>query len=145
MAEYKSEETPIKASAEAVFKKISNLEGLKELLAKVPQDQIPADQKEMFDQIKITPDTIAFPAGPVGELTLKLTETVQPTFIRLEGVGAPVPMALMLHIHPATDISCSVQVVIDLQIPAMLKPMVSGPLNKMVEQFANMLRNLPFD
>ena len=145
MAEYKSEETPIKASAEAVFRKLSNLEGLKELLSKVPQEQIPDDQRDLFNQVHITSDTIAFPAGPVGELTLRLSETVDPTYIRLDGVGAPVPMALMLHIHPATEVSCSVQVVIDLQIPAMLKPMVSGPLNKMVSQFAFMLRNIPFD
>lgn len=145
MAEYKSEETPIKASAEAVFRKLSNLEGLKELLAKVPQDQIPADQIDLFNQVRITSDTIAFPAGPVGDITLRLSETVEPTYIRLDGVGTPVKMALMLNIHPATEVSCSVQVVIDLQIPAMLKPMVNGPLNKMVSQFAYMLRNIPFD
>lgn len=145
MAEYKSAETPIKASAEAVFNKLSNLEGLKELLSKVPQEKVPEDQRDLFNQVKITADSISFPAGPVGELTLRLTETVKPTYIRLDGVGAPVPMALMLNIHPSTEISCSVQVVIDLQIPAMLKPMVSGPLNKMVSQFAEMLRNLPFD
>lgn len=145
MAEYKSAETPIKASAEAVFKKLSNLEGLKEMLARVPEDQIPADQRSLFDQIQITPDSIAFPAGPVGNITLKLTETVEPTFIKLEGVGTPVPVALMLNIYPSTEVSCAVQVAIDLQIPAMLKPMVSGPVNKMVSQFAEMLRNLPFD
>ncbi|MDE5790145.1 MAG: hypothetical protein K2H96_02810, partial [Muribaculaceae bacterium] len=122
MAEYKSVETPIKASAEAVYRKLSNLEGLKELLSRVPEDQVPADQRDLFNQIQITPDTISFPAGPVGNLTLQLTETVEPTFIKLEGVGTPVPMALMLHIHPSTEISCSVQVEIDLQIPAMLKP-----------------------
>lgn len=145
MAEFKSNETPINASAEAVYKKLSNLEGLKELLARVPEDQIPADQYDLFNQVKITSDTLSFPAGPVGELTLRLVETVEPTFIRLEGVGAPVPMALMLHINPSTEVTCSARVVIDLQIPAMLKPMVSGPLSKMVEQFANMLRSLPYD
>ncbi|MDE6408992.1 MAG: hypothetical protein K2K81_01935 [Muribaculaceae bacterium] len=145
MAEYKSAETPVKASAEAVYKKLSNLEGLKELLSRVPEDQVPADQRELFNQIQITPDTLSFPAGPVGNLTLRLTETVEPTFIKLEGVGTPVPMALILHIYPSTEVSCSVQVVIDLHIPAMLKPMVSGPINKMVSQFAEMFRNLPFE
>lgn len=145
MAEYKSAETPLKASAEAVYRKLSNLEGLKELLTRVPENQIPADQRDLFNQIQITADTISFPAGPVGNLTLKLTEKVEPTYIRLEGVGAPVPMALMLHIHPSTEVSCSAQVEVDIKIPAMLKPMVSGPLNKMVTQFAEMLRNLPFE
>ncbi|MDE6717646.1 MAG: hypothetical protein K2J70_05560 [Muribaculaceae bacterium] len=145
MAEYKSEETPIKASAEAVFKKLSNLEGLKEMLDRVPQEQVPDDQRDLFNQVSITADTISFPAGSVGQLTLQLTETIVPTFIRFEGVGAPVAMALMLHIRPSTEVSCSVQVVIDLAIPAMLKPMISGPLNKMTEQFAQMLSKLPFD
>jgi len=145
MAEFKSEDTPIKASAEAVYKKLSNLEGLKELLSQVPEDKIPADQKQLFDQVVITADSISFPAGPVGNITLRLTETVEPTFIKLEGVGTPVPMALMLRIFPATEVSCQVRVEIDLQIPAMLKPMVSGPLKKMMEQFAQMLRNLPFE
>ena len=145
MAEYKSEVTPIKASAETVYNKLSNLEGLKQLLDKIPEDQIPADQKQLFDQIAITSDSISFPAGPVGNITLQLTQAVEPTFIKLEGVATPVPMALMLHINPSTDVSCTAQVEVDLQIPAMLKPMVSGPLKKMVEQFANMLRNLPFE
>ena len=144
MAEYKSAETPVKASADAVFNKLSNLEGLKDLLSRVPEEQVPADQRDLFNQIQITPDTISFPAGPVGNLTLQLTETVKPTFIKLEGAGTPVPMALILHIYPSPEVSCSVQVEIDLQIPAMLKPMVSGPINKMVSQFADMLRNLPF-
>ena len=144
MAEYKSAETPVKASADAVFNKLSNLEGLKDLLSRVPEEQVPADPRDLFNQFQITPDTISFPAGPVGNLTLQLTETVKPTFIKLEGAGTPVPMALILHIYPSTEVSCSVQVEIDLQIPAMLKPMVSGPINKMVSQFADMLRNLPF-
>lgn len=90
MAEYKSAETPVKASADAVFNKLSNLEGLKDLLSRVPEEQVPADQRDLFNQIQITPDTISFPAGPVGNLTLQLTETVKPTFIKLEGAGTPV-------------------------------------------------------
>lgn len=145
MAEYKSEETGLNAPAEKVFAKLSNLEGLGELLDKVPEDKIPADQKDLFHKVKITPDTIAFPAGPVGELTLRKTRTEAPVLIRLEGVGTPVPMSLTMHITPVTEISCLAQVVIDLQIPAMLKPMVNGPLKQMTEQFALMLKNIPFD
>ncbi len=145
MAEYKSEETGINAPAEKVYARLSNLEGLGELLDKVPEDKIPADQKELFHQVKITADTISFPAGPVGELNLRLTRTEAPVLIRLEGVGTPVPMSLTLHITPVTEISCLAQVVIDLQIPAMLKPMVNGPLKQMTEQFAMMLKNIPYD
>ena len=40
--------------------------------------------------------------------------------------------------------NCSANVEIDLQIPAMLKPMVNGPMKKMTTEFANMLRAVPF-
>ncbi|MBD5207344.1 MAG: SRPBCC family protein [Bacteroidales bacterium] len=145
MAEYKSEEVGINAPAQKVYDKLSNLEGLKELLAQVPEDSIPADQKDLFNQVKITSDTISFPAGPVGDLTLRKTRCEAPVLIRLEGVSTPVPISLTLHISPVTEISCTAQVDIDLQIPAMLKPMVNGPLKKMTEQFAQMLRHIPFE
>lgn len=145
MAEFKSEETPINASAEKVFGKLSNLESLGEALRNVPEDQIPADQKDLFSQVAITSDTISFPAGPIGSLTLKMTQKVEPTLIRLDGVGSPVPMSLSLRIRPVTEVSSTAMAVIDLQIPAMLKPMVSGPLNKMMSQFADMLRRIPMD
>lgn len=145
MAEFKSEETPINAPAEKVFGKLSNLESLGEALRNVPEDQIPADQKDLFDKVRITPDTISFPAGPVGDLTLQMTRRESPSLIQLEGVGSPVPMTLSLRIRPITEVNCTAQAAIDLQIPAMLKPMVSGPLNKMMSQFADMLRRIPMD
>lgn len=144
MAEYKSEETVLRANAQTVFNKLSNLEGLGEMLTRVPADQVPEDQRQMLSQVKVTSDSISFPAGPVGDLTLRVSELVDPTLIKLEGVGTPVPMAMMMHIIPVDDTSCRAQVEVDLQIPAMLKPMVSGPLKKMVAQFAEMLHNIPF-
>lgn len=145
MADFKSKETVLNANADAVYKKLSNLEGLGKMLSEIPEDKVPADQKEMLAQVKVTPDSISFPAGPAGNLTMKLAECVEPTLIRLEGVDAPVPMSMSMHIFPIDDHACQAQVEVNLQIPAMLKPMVSGPLNKLVEQFAQMLHNIPFE
>lgn len=145
MAEFKSDDTPINAPAETVFERFSNLENLGEMLKNVPGDQIPPDQKELFNQITITPDSISFPAGPVGNLTLRQSRVEKPSLIEFVGVGSPVPMSLSMRIRPVTEVTSSAQVSIDLQIPAMLKPMVSGPLNKMVGQFADMLRRMPMD
>lgn len=145
MAEYKSEETLLLAPAEKVFKKLSNLEGLSEMLTNIPEEKVSDEHRQLLNDVKVTADTISFPAGPVGNLTLRLTRLVEPTLILLEAVDAPVPMSLALNIFPIDEVSCKAQVVIDLQIPAMLKPMVSGPLNKMTAQFAQMLRNIPFD
>lgn len=143
MATYKSPEVTLQAPAEAVYAKLTNLENLRELLKNVPEDKIPADKKEMFDNIVITSDSITVPGGPVGALTFKVTKKEEPTLIALSGEGAPVPMGLALHITPDGSVS-KARAVIDLEIPAMLKPMVNGPLQKMADQFGDVLKAIPF-
>lgn len=143
MATYKSEKAGLAYPAQTVFDKFSNLEGLGAMLSNVPADQIPADQRAMLEQVKVTPDTISFPGGPAGEVTLKLVETLPPTTIRLEGFGTPVPLSMTFNIIPLNEATCEAYVQIDIQIPAMLKPMINGPMQKMADQFAQMLRQIP--
>lgn len=144
MATYKSEEVTLGANAESVFAKLDNLRGLGEMIKSAPADMIPADKREMLEAIEVTDETISFPAGPMGSLTMRKTQSVAPTLIKLEGEGTPVPMSMSLHITPMGETACTASVEIDIQIPAMLKPMISGPLNKMTGEFANMLRAIPF-
>lgn len=143
MASYKSETVTLAHPAETVFAKLSNLNGLGELIKNVPADKVPAEQLAMLEQVRVTSDTITFPGGPVGEITLRLVEAVDPTLIRLEGYGTPVPMSLEMHITALTPDTCEAYVDIDLKIPAMLRPMVNGPLQKMADQFGQMLRQMP--
>lgn len=144
MATYRSEDVTLGAPASVVFGKLDNLQGLGDMIKNAPADQIPADKRDMLEKIEVTADTISFPAGPMGAITLRKTQSVEPSLIRLEGEGAPVPMSLSLNIVPMGDVASTASVEIDLQIPAMLKPMVNGPLQKMTAEFANMLRAVPF-
>lgn len=145
MAQYNSYWVDLRYSADQVFSKLSNLENLRDLLNRIPEDQIPADQRKQLEDIQITPDSISLPGGPVGSITLRMAEKVQPSLIRLQGEGTPVNMSLSMEIEPVDDAACRARVVILLDIPAMLKPMVNGPLNKMTEQFATMLQMIRFD
>lgn len=129
--------------ASTVFEKYSDLEGLGELLKNVPEGYASADQMQMLSKIRVTSDTIVIPGGPVGEITLRVVERQVPTLIRLEGVGTPVPLGMSLHIVPLTPETCETYVQIDLQIPAIMKPMVNGPMQKMVDQFGQMMRQMP--
>lgn len=144
MAKYNSSEETLHASAEAVFSKLSNLENLRSLLDRVPADKIPEDKKAMFESITITPDSITVPGGPVGAMTFRVTEKVEPTLIALSGEGSPVPLSLAMHITPETESSCKAKVEIDIEIPAMLKPMIGGHIQKMADQFGEVLKAIPF-
>lgn len=144
MATFKSEEVTLHASADKAFARLSNLEGLGDLLKQADQAGVPDDQREMLDNIDITSETITIPGGPTGPITLRKTETIAPSLIRMEGEGTPVALSLALHLRPLTDDSCEANVEIDIAIPPMLRPMIAGPLQKMTDQFSQVLRAIPF-
>lgn len=147
MAEYKSDVVRLQGSAGNVYTALSNLEALRTLLDKVPGDKIPDEHVKMFENIRITPDTITIPAGagPIGEITLRKEGCKEPSLVRLVGENTPVPLQLMLAIQPVSDAECTGEVIVDVEIPMLLKPMVAGPLNKLVSQIASFLPSLNFN
>lgn len=145
MSNFKSQTVRIDSSAEQVFNRLSDLNNLEALIARVPETQIPADKREMLEQIRITEDSISFPGGPVGNITLRMAEKVFPSKIRLEGENMPVALNMLMLIAPVSDTQCDATVEIDINIPPMLRPMVSGPLQKMADQFAVFLKALSFE
>lgn len=144
MAIYSSGEVNLNASAPNVFDKLSNLENLQGMLDKVPADRIPEDKRQMFENIRITPDTIEVPGGPMGNLLFRVTERIAPSLIKLKGEGIPIEMALILHLTPISDSSSSAKVDVDINLPAMLKPMVGGQIQKIANQFGEVLGAIPF-
>lgn len=144
MSIYSSDKITLHAPAEAVYDKLSNLENLQGLLDKVPADKVPEDKREMFENIKITPDTIEVPGGPMGNLIFRVTERKAPSTVKLNGEGIPINMALVLHVTPVDSSTSTAQVDIDIDIPAMLKPMVGGQIQKMANQFGDVLGAIPF-
>lgn len=144
MTNIKSEKTAINASAEKVYDKLSNLENLKPLLEGVPREMIPEDKRDMFDNLKVTRDTLSIPAGPVGNILLRVTDRMPYSLISLSGEGSPVPLNMQLEIESTGADTCEVEVGINLEIPAMLRPMVSGPLKRIADQFSQVLGAIPF-
>ena len=144
MATYSSGEVTLNAPAEAVFDKLSNLENLKAMLEKIPADRIPEDKRDMFEKIKITPDTIEVPGAPMGNLVFRVTDRRAPSMIKLVGEGIPIEMALVLHVEPQSAATSQAKVDIDLNIPAMLKPMVGPQIQKIANQFGDVLGAIPF-
>lgn len=145
MTTIKSDKKHMGAPAQTVYEKLSNLDNLKPLLEKVSPDMIPEDKREMFENLEITSDSISIPAGPVGQIVLRITDRLPYSLIRLSGEGSPVPMYMELDIADKGQDACEVQVAMSLDIPVMLKPMVSGPIKKIVDQFANVLGALPMN
>lgn len=144
MATFTSSEVTLHGSREDVFARLSNPEALKGFLENVPREMIPADKQGILDSIELTADTISISGGPTGQLTFQVAEKEAPSRIVYEGLGTPVRIALEFELFPGTDSeSCGAKAAITADIPAMLKPMVSGPLQKGADQFAQMLATIP--
>ena len=144
MADYKSQETKLNVSAEKVYDKLSDLSNLQSFLKDIPEDKIPADKLEQFKNLEITSDSITIKGGPTGAVTLEVAERVRPSLIKLRAANIPLSLTLSLKIESLGEFECKTQVVIDADIPMILKPMISGPLQQIADQFASVLSAISF-
>ena len=80
----------------------------------------------------------------MGNLVFRVTEKEAPKMIRLEGEGLPIKMSLVMNVRPISETTSAAKVDIDIDIPAMLKPMIGGQIQKMASQFGDVLGSIPF-
>lgn len=142
--EYKSAAVTLAAPIDKVYARFSNLENLKALIDNAPADRIPADKLEQLKKMEVTPDSITVQGGPTGSVTLHVCQRVEPTLIALRPEGIPIDMQMQLRFQPEGADSTSAVAAITADIPMMLRPMVKGPLQQVVDQFAAMMAAIPF-
>ena len=143
MAEYSSNDVSLKGKDTDVFNKLSDPSALKSFLNNVPLEQIPEDKRAVLDKIRLSDDRVVISGGPAGDMTLKVSGKKEPSYVRYDGIGLPVKLALVFKISPVDNMSSRCSVTIDADIPAMLRPMIGGTLQKAADQFAMMLASIP--
>ena len=136
MATFTSKPTIVDSPAATVAEKFSDLSAMQKVL-----DQIPADERAKIGDIALTPDSIVMKTPQVGDITLKVTQRT-PERVTLTAMGSPVPMNLSVNIKPLSDTQTELTTSMDVEIPAFLKPMVGGTLQKVVDQFGQLMQRL---
>ena len=136
MATFTSKPTIVYSPAATVAEKFSDLSAMQKVL-----DQIPADERAKIGDIALTPDSIVMKTPQVGDITLKVTQRT-PERVTLTAMGSPVPMNLSVNIKPLSDTQTELTTSMDVEIPAFLKPMVGGTLQKAVDQFGQLMQRL---
>lgn len=142
--EYKSKAVTLSAPIEKVYARFSNPENLKALIDNAPADKLPADKLEQLQSMQVTPDSIIMQGGPTGSITLQVVNRQAPTLVAMSPVGIPMPLELQLRFNPLTDEQTEAVAAIVADIPMMLRPMVKGPLQQIVDQFAVLMSAIPF-
>ncbi|MCI9606680.1 MAG: hypothetical protein HFJ94_00735 [Muribaculaceae bacterium] len=134
MAKYKSKPVVINHPAEEVFDKISNIGAYQQKL-----DELPAEVREKLGQVRFDPDAIVITAAPVGEIRFAVKEKVRPASVTLSAEQSPVPLFLTVRLEPETDSSTNAVSEIDVEIPAMLKPMIGGKMQEAADKFGELI------
>ena len=134
MATYKSKQVTISHPIEEVYEKISNIGAYQQKL-----DSLPAEVKDKLGDVRFEPDAIVITAAPVGEIRFAVKERIKPSFVKLSAEQSPVPLTLSVNLTPDSDSSTSAVSQIDVEIPAMLKPMVGGKMQEAADKFGELI------
>ena len=134
MATFSSKPVEVKSPATEVAEKFSDLTRLQQFI-----DAMPPEERAKVGDVSLTADSIIMKTPQVGEITLKITKR-SPERIVMEAVGSPVPMNIVLNIKPVSDNSSELTTAMEVDIPAFLKPMVGGTMQKAVDQFSELMK-----
>ncbi|WP_290381547.1 hypothetical protein, partial [uncultured Muribaculum sp.] len=81
-------------------------------------------------------------AATMGDMVLKITERVADKRVAFTAESAPVPLIMSINLDAKTPESTEIVTAIDVEIPAMLRPMVGPKLQEAADKFGDMVKNL---
>ncbi|MDE7457818.1 MAG: hypothetical protein K2M77_03025 [Muribaculaceae bacterium] len=136
MAEYKSKAVTVARSAEYIADKFADLSAFGNAL-----DSLPESERAKIGDVKFDADSITIETKQVGTISFKVTERT-PRKVVMNAVGSPVPLDLCVNLTPLGQDSTEIVTSIDVEIPAMLRPLIGGAMQKAVDQFGNLMAKL---
>ena len=153
MAKYESQIKQVPYSQSAVYSKVSDLTHLAAIKERINdpkvQEQIPADKleevKKSLEQMECTTDTLSTPAGPIGNISVKIIEREPEKCVKFASTNAPVSFKLWIQILPTRETTSKIKVTIDADINFFMKQVLDKPLKQGVDKFADMLAMIPYE
>lgn len=137
MATYKSKPQTISRPAEELFDRFSDLSRLQGAL-----DGLTPDQRAQVGDVEFTADGIRIVTPQVGEIAFTVRERVRPSKVVFGTQSSPVPLTMEVDIRPVDATTSEVQTVIDVEIPAMLRPFIGPQMQKAADKFGELMTGL---
>ena len=136
MAQYKSKAETVGRPADFISEKFSDLSSFGQAL-----DSMSAADRAKVGDVKFEKDSITIDTKQVGTISFKVTERT-PSRVVMNAVGSPVPLDLIVNLTPLDAEPTEIVTAIDVEIPAMLRPMIGGAMQKAVDQFGDLIAKL---
>ena len=137
MAKYSSKPATLGMPVDVVYGRVSRLSGLQEKL-----DQLPQDQLAKIGEVKFDDDSVTINAPQVGEIRFDVIERQEPNKVVFAAANMPVPLKLAVDLAEETPESTRIVSTIDVDIPAMLRPLVGGKMQEAADRFTDLIHQL---
>lgn len=136
MAKYTSAPVTVAKDAGTIADKFADLSVFESSL-----DELPESEREKIGDVSFSPDSITIKTPQVGDITMKVVERSTSKIV-MQAVGSPVPLSLSVVLNPVGVDSTEITAVIEVEIPAMLRPLIGGAMQKAADQFGALMGKL---
>lgn len=137
MATYKSKPAKVNRPAADIYSRFSDMTSLQQQL-----EQLPEEQRKQIGDVEFTPDSLKINTPQVGEIAFVVKERVEPSKIVFGTASSPVPLTMEVNILPDGDNASEVTTVIDVEIPAIVRPIIGPQLQKAADKFGELISGL---
>ncbi|MDE7026181.1 MAG: hypothetical protein K2O88_09940 [Paramuribaculum sp.] len=134
MAKYEGKPVTINRPVQDVYNSITNLGAYQGLL-----EQLPAEAKEKVGSVRFTDSSVIIAAAPVGEIQFDVVEKREPELMKLAAANSPVPFEILVHMSADGSNASKVSTELNVEIPAMLRPMIGGKMQEAADKFSELI------
>lgn len=133
MAKYTSKAAVLAVSQGDAYRNLTDLSAFQERIKSIPEEQL-----KQIGNIEFSENSIKFTTPQVGELQFDIVEKIEPRKIKFQAARSPIPLSLDIDINDNQG-QAEVVSAIDVEIPAMLRPMIGGKLQEAVDKLNEMM------
>ncbi len=136
MAKYKAKAVTVGMSAADIASKFEDLTAFQCAL-----DRLPADVAAKVGDVRFEKDALIINTPQLGAITLKVVERSS-SRVALGAVGSPVPLTLGVDLEPKGADSTELQTAVEVEIPAMLRPLIGSKMQEAADKFGELMGKL---
>ena len=137
MTSYESAIKTIYADDEVIFNTLSNLKNAEKVKDKIPEDKV--------KNLKFEEDSISFSVNPVGDLKLKIVDKEAHKTIKFGAEKSPIDFFVWVQIKQYAEKESKLKVTLKAKLNPMIKMMLSGKLEEMVNVLADTLATFSYE
>ena len=139
MQTFNSRSFTIKKDVKSVYDLFMNPKSASSFLEK-QGDKVP------LKNIVLNDNGLELEAPVVGKIKVERTENLEPSLIRYQGKGTPVPMLLNINLLPGENANETIaQISVDAEVPAFMSGMIGSKIQPALEKAAEALEHLDVD